>query len=397
MYNRPREQWKWQDDIIERVITTETKGRELSDSVRRDHRAVWQRLIDKVVSSELLLAVCTVAAVVVIGVLFGWENNKLIPANLNTVYRGETGAWGHLNFMANLDGRDYLETAVHGYWEVAQANFFPLYPLIVRLANYAIGSPLLSGLLVSWAAFVGATYFYIKILKQLYPMKDKLEVVRAVLFFVLFPTSVFMFAVYTESMFAFLALGAFYFALQKRPYEAGLFTLLATATHENGVFVLALVALVLWEKHEKLQRIAASFGIGCLGIVCYAAFLWRKFGNPLEFVVSQKTSGWLQYDQRLMSGLATREGLFLLLVLIASWYWWRRRKSFALYSLLYAAILLLGNFGGYGRYALMDFPVQLMLYDYFRNKRLGYVIAIAATSAFWMYFLLQFAGGYTGG
>jgi len=250
---------------------------------------------------------------------------------------------------------------------------------------------------VSWAAFVGATYFYIKILKQLYHLKDNLGALRGVLFFVLFPTSIFLFAVYTESLFAFLALGAFYFALQKRPYEAGLFTLLATATHENGVFVLALVALLLWEKHEKLQRIAASIGIGCLGIVCYMALLWRRFGNPLEFVASQKTSGWLEYDHRLVTGIATREGLFLLLVLIASWYWWRRRKSFAVYSLLYAAIILLGNFGGYGRYALMDFPVQLMLYDYFRDKKLGYVLAIAVTSAFWMYFLLQFAGGYTGG
>jgi len=397
MYSQLRGQGHSRSGIIQRVIERETERQETNPSTQKGYQTLGRRLRDRIVGSELLLAICVVVVVVAVGVLFGWENNKLIPANQATIYRYGVGPWRHLNFMANLDGRDYLEIATRGYWETAEANFFPLYPLLIRLVNYAVGSPLLSGLLISWAAFAGAVYFYFKILKQLYHLKDNLEALRGVLFFVLFPTSVFLFTVYTESLFALFALGAFYFAMQKRPYEAGLFTLLATATHENGVFVLALVALLLWEKHEKLQRIAISFGIGCLGIVSYMVFLWRKFGSPLEFVSSQKTSGWLEYDHRLLAGLATRDGVFLLLVLITCWYWWRRRKAFAVYSLLYAAIVLLGNFGGYGRYALMDFPVQLMLYDYFRNKRLGYVLAIAVTSAFWMYFLLQFAGGYSGG
>lgn len=251
---------------------------------------------------------------------------------------------------------------------------------------------------MSWAFFVGAIYFYLKILKRLYGIQDNLEALRGTLFFVLFPTAVFLIAVYTESLFAFLALGALYYALQKKWLPAALFTLFVTAAHANGIFVLVLVALVLLEQRERLSRIVAGMIIGVLGLLSYMTYLQLHFHNALAFVDSQKTNGWLHYGlDHLLASVASRSGVFLVLVIVSVIYWWKRRKSFAIYSLLYACIVLLGGLGAYGRYALMAFPVQFMLYEYFRDKKLAFPVVLSLMSIFWAYFMLQYAGGYAGG
>ena len=267
----------------------------------------------------------------------------------------------------------------------------------MRLVHYAISSFLLSGLFISWASLVGAIYFYLKIIKQLYKGTDNFEALRAALLFVLFPTGIFLIATYSTSLFACLALGAFYFALRRRYLPATLLTALATATHDDGVFVLVLILLLMLEQKQKLAKILPTLAIGSLGLAAYTVFLGIHFHDPLAFISAQKANGWLQYHVRTLKNLISMQGLFVALVALSAGYWWRRRKSFAIYSLLYVGIILLGETGGFGRYALMAFPVQLMAYDYFRNKKLGYLLALALSSAFWMYFVLQYAAGYTGG
>jgi hypothetical protein len=353
---------------------------------------------DYIVRQDLLLAIVVALAVIVVGVSFGWENNKVVPVNAAASARYTQEAGKSLSFMANWDGPDYLTIAQHGYTFAGQASFFPLYPLAVHVIDLIIGSPLYSGLLVAWASLVGAVCFYLKIIKQLFKITDNLEALRGALLFVLFPTGVFLLATYTESLFAFLALGALYYALEKRYLPAALFAMLSTATHVNGLFVLVLVALVLWEQKEKLTKILATLVIGSLGLVAYMIFLQVHFNNALAFVSAQKSHGWLQYGYAdFATEIASLNGLFLLFVLTAVVYWWRRRKSFSVYSLLYVGIALLGGLGGFGRYALMVFPLQFMFYDYFRDKKLGYAVVIAIFSIFWTYFTLQYAGGYSGG
>jgi hypothetical protein len=127
-------------------------------------------------------------------------------------------------------------------------------------------------------------------------------------------------------------------------------------------------------------------------------YLELHFHKALAFVVSQKTNGWLQYSYSdYATAIASRNGLILLLVVISVIYWWQRRRTFAIYSLLYVAIAFLGGLGGFSRYALMAFPLELMFYDYFRNKKLGYSMVLALSAIFWAYFLFQYAAGYTGG
>jgi hypothetical protein len=349
---------------------------------------------------EILLAVLVAAAIIVLGVGLGRENNKLIPVNPTPSAHYNLEPHNHLSFMSDWDGPIYLNIAQHGYTDKGVANFFPLYPLMVRAVNQLVHSVIYSGLIVAWAGFIGATYFYLKVVKRLYNLKSNTEALRAALFFVLFPTGVFLIATYTESLFAFLALGALYFTLQKRYLAAAPFAALMTATHVNGLFVLVLIGLLMLEQNAKLIKIVSTLAVGSLGIIAFMVFQAVKFHDPLAFLAAQKTHSWLNFSPgHIISEFDTLNGMFMVLLILSVIYWWRHRKSFSIYSLLYVFIIFLGgrDLSGIGRYSLMAFPLELMFYDYFRDKKLGFPLAIVLSSVFWVFFLLHYTGGYTGG
>jgi Gpi18-like mannosyltransferase len=350
--------------------------------------------------SELLLALCMGLLIIFVGVSLGYENNKVVPANPAVTAHYNVEPTNKLSFMANWDGPIYLRIAHEGYADKHTAGFFPLYPLLISGVNSILGSPLYSALIVSWVAFVGAIYFYIKILKKLFGIKDNFEAMRGALLFILFPTAIFLIAVYTESLFALLALGAIYFALSKKYLPSALFAMFATATHVNGVFVLALIALLLYEQKEKLINILLALVIGSLGLVFFMAFLLVHYHNPLEFVSAQKTNGWLQqgYLHHLASTINFFNLIPIALIGLSVIYWWSRKRSFSIYSALYLCIPLIGGqFWGFNRYSLMAFPFQWMLYEKYRNSKLAYPMIIALFGIFWAYFLLQYVAGYNGG
>lgn len=346
------------------------------------------------------MSLAVAVAIIIVGVGIGWENNKVIPLNSSPSAHYSLEPHNRLSFLANWDGPIYLSIAQKGYTSAINANFFPLYPLLIHGAHYIVRSYIMSGLLVSWASLVGAIYFYFKIIKRLYGINDNLEALRGALFFILFPTAVFLLVTYTESLFAFLSLGAIYYALRKNYLIAGLFTLLCTATHVNGLFVLILVSLLLLSEGVKALKVAAGTAIGSLGIVSYMVYQSIKFHTPKAFLAAQQRHSWFNFSiHHIASEFATLNGMFLVLLLLSVAYWWRRRKAFAVYSLLYVCIVFIGgrDLSGIGRYSLMAFPLQFMLYDYFKDKNLGYALVLSLSSILWTFFTLHYVGGYTGG
>jgi len=357
------------------------------------------KIIKFISSNDLALACLAVILVVIVGVFIGWTNNEVIPLYANPHFHYLLEPHNHLEFLSNWDGPIYLAIAAHGYKTFAETNFFPLYPILVYLVHFIIPSLLDSGLIVSWLSFVGATYFFIKIAKQLYSLKKFPDKLMALSFFVLFPTAVFFIATYTESLFALLSLGAIYFALNNRYILASLMLMFATATHITGIFVLALVGLILLEQKIGFIKSTLSVIVGSLGLDSYMLYLYIKFHDPLDFIKSQQQiHGWLEYNfSRLFSTADPYTYIFIIFLVIAIIYWWDRRKSFAVYSFLFLLIPIVGGqFGGFNRYVLMAFPVQWMLVDYFKNKRNAFAYVLALMAIFWAYFSLQYFGGYVG-
>ncbi|HEV2413147.1 MAG TPA: mannosyltransferase family protein [Candidatus Saccharimonadales bacterium] len=361
----------------------------------------WQKISHTISSNELLLALVTVVVLVIVGVTLGWINNKIVLPSAVHASHYHLEPHNPLRYMANHDGPIYIHIAENGYQKIHLTNYFPVYPLLIRAFHKVIPSALDSALIISWACLVGAVYYYLKIVKELFNVKNNLEALRAVLFFILFPTAIFLIATYTESLFAFVSLAAIYYALKKQYLPAMAFSFLSTAAHDNGVLTLILVCLILYEKKERLIHIFWTLVIGGLGLVTYMVYLYEKFHKPLAFITAQKSQGWAQQGGNIIDHLADHSHLsnyfFWALVIIAAYYWWSRRRNWAIYSILYAVIPLAGGiFGGYNRYILMAFPVPLMFYDKFRKSPTGYQIVLTLSVILWTLISLQYMGGYIG-
>ena len=348
---------------------------------------------------DLLLAVTVTAAVILAGITLGVSNNGVVLSYPILHYHYTAEPNNPLSFLSNWDGPDYLQIVHYGYHNLFDANFFPFYPLLIYIVSFSVRSALVSALLVAWACMVGALYFYIKIIKHLFDSVDIGESLKALSFFVLFPSGVFLIGTYTESLYALLALGAIYYALQRKYIWSALLLLPCTATHITGVFVVALIAMMMLEQKERWWKAVATAAVGSLGLLGYMFYVWRRFHDPIAFITAQRQiHGWVQHSP--MSILTRADPLnvvFIVLLVMAAIYWWNRRKSFAVYSLLFLAIPLVGHqYGGFNRYVLMAFPLQFMLYAYVRDKKQAYPYVLLLFGVVWTYFALQYFGGYIG-
>jgi mannosyltransferase PIG-V len=237
-------------------------------------RALW--------ISRLLIWVVAVAAVL----LFGLSGRAadFDPAGLTTPY-GATGdalaaplgRWDSVWFMAIASG---------GYGGGAREAFFPLYPLLVRIVGAPLGSALIGGALASTALLAVA----LVLLHRLVSLDHGRAVARnAVLVTALFPMSFFFSAVYSESLFLALSVGAVYSARRERWAWAGALGLLAATTRSAGVLLLIPLAMIyLWDTGRPSLRTmrplrpdALWLALVPLGLVAYCGLLAIGGHDPL--------------------------------------------------------------------------------------------------------------------
>jgi hypothetical protein len=274
-------------------------------------RALW--------TSRLL-----VWAAAVVGVLaFGLSDRAadFDPAALTTpfahagdVLAAPFGRWDSVWYLSIADG---------GYSDPARAAFFPLYPLLVRIAGAPLGSALVGGALLS-TALLGAA---LVLLHRLVALDHPRAVARnAVLVTALFPMAFFFSAVYSESLFLALSVGAVYAARLDRWAWAGVLGALATSTRSAGVVLLVpLVLIYAWETGPPRLRsrrplradvlwlglvplgLAAFCGILALeGLDAFAPFhaqeIWfRSFAGPFGGVWDGTVAAW-DGARQLLSG-----------------------------------------------------------------------------------------------
>jgi len=197
--------------------------------------------------------------------------------------------WNH------WDAARYLTIAQHGYKSGDELAFFPLFPALTALFSYPLTflmgtwSYTLVGMLLSNVALLGALF----ILYQLTVESFGDDVAkRTLLYLCIFPTALFFFAAYNESLFILLTVAAFLALRRQRWWFAGIFGLLAALTRSTGVLLVAPFLYELWLARERftipyaLQRIAPMLLIP-LGTLLYAIYCWYISGNPLEFASVQ--------------------------------------------------------------------------------------------------------------
>jgi Gpi18-like mannosyltransferase len=348
---------------------------------------------------DLWLSIAVTIIVVGSSFFLGWANDKTTTVSPLPGFHYIVEPHNILSYMANWDAVDYLSIARHGYTSLFWVNWFPVYPLAIHTLDYVSPSPLVSAFVISWLSLVGAIFFYIKIVRRLFKVTDVLEPLRALVFFVLFPTAVFLVAPFSESLFAFLALGAIYAALRKQWLWSAILAMVCSATHITGIFVVLLVGLILWEEKAKLSQVVATWAVGSLGLLAYMYYLLLDYHDPIAFLRSQTVyHDWVKHGfSNLITTATLTNVIFIVLIMVAAVYWWQRRRSFSIYSLLFLAIPLIGRqYGGFDRYVLMAFPIPLMIYGAVRDNKFIYPLATTLTGVAWTYILLQYAGGYIG-
>lgn len=212
--------------------------------------------------------------------------------------------------FARWDSSWYLAVAKWGYGPqtggvplnppggVARMNFFPLYPALIRVLGWIVGSELIAGVLISLLAFAVALW----LLYRLVELDFSAEVAEVTVLLVAFcPMAFYFSAVYTESLFMALSLGAIYNARRDRWLYAGLLGALAAVTRIEGVVLLVpLVMIAVWRRpvsagsaarepsaggvRPRLKRPQLAAGwllLVPLALLVFLGYLALKYGHGL--------------------------------------------------------------------------------------------------------------------
>jgi hypothetical protein len=202
---------------------------------------------------------------------------------------------GHdfLNGFFRWDAGWYLQIAERGYSfrpdKSSSVAFFPLFPMLSRYLGKLMGGHAIAGLVIANVASVGAIA-YLRLLGQAL-FSDRIGKLAVTLLLV-FPTSLFLSAYYTEGLFLCCAIGAMYHYFRRQFVWCGCLGFLAMLTRSTGIVLFSALALDLGyqlycrKQHvswRMLWLLAMPAGLGV-----YLAFLHFRFGDALAFVKTQE-------------------------------------------------------------------------------------------------------------
>ncbi len=295
-------------------------------------------------------------------------------------------AFPHNRFLdgwARFDSGWYAMIVRLGYKNIPMGNgqdtnFFPLYPMTVRVASRLFGNVFLAGLVVSNLAFLLALIGLYRLVKTRYGA----DVARRATYLMAFnPFSFFYSAVYTEALFLFFVVFSFLFFERGRYLLAGVCAAGAGATRNVGGFAAIGLGLLVVEqvvkKGETWHPRMAWVLLGFAGTLGYVAYLTFRFGDPLLFLHAQKAWGTFNPSDTLRHILETfkyaplrewgGEALFLfhLLLGFAAIYLVIKERNFlgGPYA-AFALLLILPSFLRFtslGRYLMVAFPLFVAL------------------------------------
>ena len=190
------------------------------------------------------------------------------------------------------DGQHYLRTAVRGYGPPGDGRefgsaIFPLFPMAVRALDRL--TPLqagLAGLVVSHVCALVFLVFLYRLGEQVAgPGRGR----RAVLLFLVLPTSFFLASYYAEAMLLALAAVAIDAGLRRRWALAALAAALASATKPHGILLVPTL-LVLWLHLDRRWRQGLWLLLAPTGLLAWMAFLHHRYGDAMVWLRAQ--SGW---------------------------------------------------------------------------------------------------------
>lgn len=343
--------------------------------------------------------------------------------NLSNFLGGSNQLLSHflLYPFGNFDGIYYLLIAANGYTN--NAGFFPLFPLSIKASTLPFGLNIASFDPRQYFIVVSLVSFYflfsLFVLRKLIKLDHKEEIaVWSIVFLLIFPTSFFFAAFYSESLFLLLSLLSFYFARKRKWVLTGILGALLSATRLVGIAIWpAILYEYFKENKNKINIKIMPLLLVPLGLISYIIYNFYKWGNPFYFIAAQgnfqnnrSVNAIIPFPQAVFRYLkilltvspalyewwiALSELSFFLLTLILLYIAWKKRVRIS--YLIFGVLCFLipassGTFSGLPRYVLIIFPIFIAL-ALIRNKLFKIIYCTVSLILLFIFFML-FSKGY---
>jgi hypothetical protein len=192
-----------------------------------------------------------------------------------------------IDVWARWDSDWYLLIAQEGYADAPSSTpaFFPLYPgLVAALGRLLAGHYVLAGVLLSLAACAVAFVLLHRLALERLGVEGAR---RAVLYLAIFPTALFLGAVYSESLYLALALGSFLLAERGCFLGAGALAGLAMLTRPVGIALLPALVVLAWRSSDR-RRALLGVGAALPLAAIYPVLLELWIGEPFAPLRAQE-------------------------------------------------------------------------------------------------------------
>lgn len=299
-------------------------------------------------SWRILLVIVSVVAIKFVSL--GATDKFLGGGVLNYLFSPEVFAW------ANFDGEHYLSIAINGYKPLEQA-FFPIYPILVAFFSKPFAfdpvstmvASTISGLLISNIAFIFSLIFLWELLREDYPQKVAF---LTLIMLLIFPTSFYFGAVYSESIFMLFLILSFYFARKGHWFLATVSGIISSATRVFGVILLPALLLEVYQQKAPFSKAFWIIFIP-LGLIGYMFYQFLTVGDPLAF-----------YNLQELVGEQHQSGIILLPQVYFRYI--KMLLTVDIHNPIYQTVLL--------EFAVGIAFFLLPIYGYFKKIRLSYLV-----------------------
>lgn len=297
------------------------------------------------------------------------------------------------------DSPHYIDIAKNWYVNVGEQRFFivffPLYPLLIKLATFDWNYVNLSALLVSNISSVVAVAYLFKLAKL--DFGDEVAK-RTVFYLSIYPTAYFLCAIYTEGLFLALVTACIYYARLNKWPLAGFLGMLASLTRIIGLSLLpALTIEYLSQRRWKLKNLDAKLlwpTMTLAGFLIYLAINYQVTGNFFTFMEIEKTH-WHQtidpllglerawewtisgtFPHNLTVGAAQIAFATLGLLGIIGGFLLRLHSSYNVYMLFaWMMSISTGWWISIPRYMMVLFPLFILFGLFGRRRKFNYIVA----------------------
>jgi Gpi18-like mannosyltransferase len=332
---------------------------------------------------SVLLIFTASRLIVVIGVNFG----KLLVRNPDPAQWDAGNAWYYR--LLRWDSGWYFSIIHDGYRYSDNTSvenstvFFPLYPLVSYVVKDLFHiDGYLALLLVANVASLAVVLLMTKFVKD--ELGDEIALL-SVAFFCFFPSSFFLSAGYSESLFLVFVLLSLILLVRRKFVWAAAMAGLSLGTRSTGIVMIPVILweILRWNNTPWAQRVLYMAVCGVLatsGLLAYMAYLGMELGHPLAFAAGQAAWHSGTFSERFLSaimlapfehssskvvGLArySLAGLFLFFLALTLWSFARIRFAISLYGLgtLMLPYLTLGITGSMNRFVLMCIPAFMCM------------------------------------